>query len=86
MNKPLPKSVSPSVSSRGQMLYENHCMACHDSVVHIRGNRRTQSLPEFQARVLHWAAYLQLRWGNEEVEDVVSHLISWYYTFNPARG
>lgn len=81
MNEPRQKPVMPLVSPRGQLLYENHCMSCHESVVHIRTGRHTQSLPELRARVLHWAEYLQLHWGKEEVEDVANHLNSQYYKF-----
>ncbi|HWR76376.1 MAG TPA: hypothetical protein VN283_04095 [Thiobacillus sp.] len=81
MNEPRQKSVMPPVPPRGQLLYENHCMSCHESVVHIRARQHAQSLPELWARVLHWATYLQLRWGEEEVEDVVRHLNSQYYKF-----
>lgn len=41
MNEPRQERVTPPVPPRGQMLYENHCMSCHESVVHIRGNHRT---------------------------------------------
>lgn len=66
---------------RSQMLYENHCMSCHESVVHIRGNRRTESLTKLRRRVSHWANYLHVRWGEEEVEEVVTYLNNHYYTF-----
>ena len=80
-HEPLQKPVVPPVPPRGQLLYENHCMICHESAVHIRSGRRIQSLPALRARVLHWAEYLQLRWGKEEVEDVVGHLNTQYYKF-----
>jgi hypothetical protein len=73
--------VMPPVAPRGQMLYENHCMSCHESMVHIRGRQDVKSLPQLRARVLHWAAYLQLRWSREEVEEVVDHLNRQYYQF-----
>jgi len=73
--------VTPPVPSRGQMLYENHCMSCHDSVVHIRGNRRTRSQAELRGQVLYWANALHLHWGKEEVEEVATHLNAHYYKF-----
>ena len=73
--------VMPPAPPRGQMLYENHCMSCHESVVHIRSRQQAKSLPQLRAKVLHWADYLQMRWGREEVEDVVDHLNSQYYQF-----
>lgn len=78
MNEP---RHTPPVPPRGQMLYENHCMSCHESVVHIRGNQRTRSLAELRGRVSHWASALHLRWGKEEVEEVVTHLNDHYYKF-----
>jgi CxxC motif-containing protein (DUF1111 family) len=69
------------VPTRGQLLYEDHCMSCHESIVHIREDRRTRSLAELRGRVMNWADFLHLHWGKEEVEDVVQHLNSYYYKF-----
>lgn len=81
MDEPEQKSVTPPVVPRGQMLYENHCMLCHESVVHVRGDRRLRSLPELRATVSSWADYLHLQWGSEEVDDVVTYLNGRHYGF-----
>jgi hypothetical protein len=81
LNEAQQKPVIPPALPRGQMLYENHCMSCHESVVHIRTRQDAKSLPQLRTRVQNWAGYLQLRWGKEEVEDVVDHLNSQYYKF-----
>ena len=75
------KAVTPPVPSRGQLLYENHCMSCHKSVVHIRTRQQARSLPAVRAQVLNWAAYMQLCWDKEEIEDVVGYLNRQYYQF-----
>lgn len=80
-NDGLQKPVAPPVPLRGQMLYENHCLSCHESIVHIRAKQRTRSLAELHGTVVHWAGYLGLRWGRDEVEDVVNYLDSHYYKF-----
>jgi cytochrome c5 len=80
-DEPGQKPVTLPVPSRGQLLYENHCMVCHESVVHIRTQQQAQSLSALRARVQHWATYMHLRWGKEEVEDVAGHLNSHYYKF-----
>jgi len=72
--------MSPT-ASRGQMLYENHCMSCHESAVHIRKRQQAKSLQQLRARVLYWADYLQMHWGKEEVEEVVIYLNNQYYRF-----
>lgn len=81
INKPRQKPITLPVPPRGQMLYENHCMSCHESIVHVRGNHRSQSLEALRRWVSHWASYLHLRWGQEEVEEVVIHLNNHYYKF-----
>jgi mono/diheme cytochrome c family protein len=75
------KPAMPAVLPRGQMLYENHCLSCHESLVHIRAGQQAKSLPQLRANVQRWVEYLQLHWGREEVEDVVIHLNDQYYKF-----
>ncbi|MHB1084675.1 MAG: hypothetical protein ACYCZA_07530 [Thiobacillus sp.] len=79
INAPRHKPVTLPLPPRGQMLYENHCMSCHESIVHVRGNHHTQSLEALRGWVSHWARYLRLDWGQEEVEEVVIHLNNHYY-------
>jgi len=81
VNSPRPKLGTPPLPSRGQLLYENHCMACHESVVHVRTQQQARSLPALREQVMHWATYMQLRWGKEEVEEVAGHLNRQYYRF-----
>jgi hypothetical protein len=76
-----PQRVEPGAQPRGQLLYENHCMACHESVVHIRSRQGARSLSELQAKVDHWARYMKLPWSTEEVVDVTRFLDSRYYRF-----
>lgn len=80
-NEPRAHPVMPPAASRGQMLYENHCISCHESVVHIREQQQARTLAQLRARVQYWADYLQLRWSREEVEEVANHLDSQYYRF-----
>ena len=67
--------------TRGQLLYENHCMGCHESVVYIRTRRLIKSLPELRAETGRWATYTNLPWGKEELEDVVEFLNSRFYKY-----
>ena len=80
-SEPRQKPLLPPARPRGQMLYENHCMSCHESLVHIRAGQQATSLPQLRANVQRWVDYLQLHWGREEVEDVVIHLNDQYYKF-----
>ncbi len=66
---------------RGYHLYENHCIECHDSVVHVRENRKAQSLTEIEAFIVRWSKYRQLSWNQEDINDVLHYLNMQYYKY-----
>ena len=78
---PAPRAVVAPPGSRGQQLYENHCMGCHESVVQIRSAPTARSYRDLQHRVAHWASYLKLPWSEEEVADVARYLDAAHYRF-----
>jgi cytochrome c5 len=78
---PAPQAVVPPPGPRGQQLYENHCMGCHESLVHIRSTQSARSYRDLHERVAHWARYMKLPWSEEEVGDVARYLEGAYYRF-----
>ena len=66
---------------RGGRLYENHCTACHDSIVHIRENPKAQSAEGIRYQITRWAAVLELPWTTTEIEDVLRYLNDTYYHY-----
>jgi hypothetical protein len=66
-------------AGRGRLLYENHCMVCHTSVVHVRERRKAASREEIQTWIQHWRKELGLQWGTAEVDDVTKYLNDRYY-------
>jgi mono/diheme cytochrome c family protein len=70
-------------TERGRLLYENHCMSCHESVLHIREKRKAANPAELRAAIGRWAAELGLAWQEAEAEDVYKYLNSRYYKFQP---
>ena len=40
---------------RGQALYENHCISCHDDGVHTRETRRATIIAELRKWVATWS-------------------------------
>ena len=75
------KTGQADTASRGRLLYENHCLACHESLVHIRTHQTVKSLPALRAEVARWAANANLPWSGEEVEEVARYLDAQYYKF-----
>lgn len=68
-------------ASRGQALYENHCVVCHTSQVHARVNRVAATRPEIRAIVEKWQTQQKLAWNAQDVEDVVEFLNRTRYRF-----
>ncbi len=73
------KPAVPAISSRGQLLYENHCQVCHTSVVHVRETRRVRSLRDLEYWVTRWSGELEFPWSADEINDVVDYLNRRYY-------
>lgn len=69
--------------ARGRMLYENHCGACHASVVHVREQRKARNPAELRAFIQRWAGELKLGWREDEIGDVQLYLNNLYYKFPP---
>jgi mono/diheme cytochrome c family protein len=67
---------------RGQALYENHCMSCHETTVHTRATRRATSVAELQKWVATWSFHASLGWSSEEIDDVADFMNRRYYHFS----
>jgi len=80
------KSPVPASDSRGELLYDNHCQACHTSVVHVRKMHRARSLTDLAYWVTHWSRKLKLMWSADEVSAVVDYLNKRYYKINVPSG
>lgn len=77
----LPLLAQAPVASRGALLYETHCIACHDTQIHWRDGRLATDWASLSAQVRRWQANIGLQWTNDEVDDVVRHLNSTIYRF-----
>ncbi len=76
-----PKPMPMPLVSRGRMLYENHCTACHESVVLIREHRAVKDMAGLHATVARWAKEAKAPWGAGEIDAVVEYLNQNYYHF-----
>ena len=66
---------------RGEELYEDHCQACHEDLMHEK-NRKLKSLTELRDRVQAWATHTGNPWTREEVDDVLYYLNKSFYRFD----
>ena len=75
----------PDSLARGHLLYENHCLSCHESQVHIRNNHKAHSLKDVQHEVMRWSEELKLPWQASEIRDVSGFLYQTYYRSNDTQ-
>ncbi len=67
--------------TRGQMLYENHCTSCHESMVYIRSKRKAKNYKEVANWVSQRADWLNLDWTIVEKQEVKQYLNERYYKY-----
>ncbi|MBK7062738.1 MAG: cytochrome c [Rubrivivax sp.] len=60
--------------SRGQMLYANHCVACHSTQMHWRDKRLVTDWDSLKTQVRRWQATAQLNWSEADIDDVARYL------------
>jgi mono/diheme cytochrome c family protein len=60
--------------SRGELLYNNHCIVCHTSQMHWRERRQAHDWPSLRAQVQRWQETAGLLWSDEDVTEVARFL------------
>ncbi len=71
----------PRAPSRGELLYQTHCVACHDRQVHWRSHKIVADWAGLAAEVRRWEANLGLGWNDEAIEEVTRYLNRLFYRF-----
>ena len=77
-------NVRAADPDRGRLLYENECMVCHTSIVHIREDRKAQTRDEIRGWVQRWTKELKLQWESGDIDDVIEYLNDKYYRLKSA--
>ncbi len=72
---------SPTVPSRGALLYDTHCIECHTLQLHWRDRQRARDWATLKAEVFRWQAAARLAWTGAEVEAVTRYLNDTIYHF-----
>lgn len=80
-----PVAVLSTDVQRGKALYENHCIKCHESTLHLREDRRAKTVEDVRVQVVRWSQELGLGWGYQEIEDVRQYLSSTFYNFTQTQ-
>jgi hypothetical protein len=75
------QAQSAAPAARGQLLYDTHCMACHDKQVHWRDTRQVTSWATLVAQVRRWQGVAQLQWTEDDILQVAHHLNNTIYRY-----
>jgi mono/diheme cytochrome c family protein len=67
--------------SRGELLYNTHCIACHTTQMHWRNQRLAADWKTLTFQVRRWQDSIQLNWTEEDIDAVASYLNRHYYEF-----
>ena len=68
-------------SSRGELLYSTHCIACHMKEVHWRQKKLATDWASLKSEVWRWATNAGVGWSDEDIEDVARYLNASQYRF-----
>lgn len=72
-------------STRGELLYSTHCVACHSIQIHWRAKKLATDWVSLKAEVRRWQGLAGLGWSDDEMEDVAWYLNAVYYQFAAPR-
>ena len=72
---------SASAQSRGELLYNTHCIACHSTQMHWRDQRRATDLDSLKEQVRLWQGRALLSWAEDDIVEVTRHLNQSIYRF-----
>lgn len=75
-----PPTAEPS-PSRGQLLYDTHCLACHTSQIHWRDRKLARDWHALRVEVDRWQRAAGLGWSRDDVDAVARHLNQTIYGF-----
>jgi mono/diheme cytochrome c family protein len=76
-------AMSAPAESRGELLYETHCIACHSSQMHWRDQRVATDWRSLQREVRRWQQAAALAWTDADIRAVTGFLNDTIYRYPP---
>ena len=78
---PLRAQAPAPAPPRGELLYQNHCVACHDTQIHWRDRKLVTDWASLVAQVGRWQSNAGLHWPDATIEEVARYLNTTIYRF-----
>jgi mono/diheme cytochrome c family protein len=63
-----------SAESRGALLYNTHCVACHTTQMHWRNGRQAVDWESLKFQVWRWQSNTGLTWEDGDIAEVARYL------------
>jgi len=73
--------TTPLLAGKGKALYEKNCTRCHSTEVFTREDRGIKSLEGLKTRVNQCTAAAEVKWVDEEINNVADYLNKNFYKF-----
>lgn len=67
--------------TRGALLYDTHCIACHTTQLHWRDKRVATDWASLRQQVQRWQGAAGLAWNGDDIDAVALHLNQRFYRF-----
>jgi mono/diheme cytochrome c family protein len=67
--------------TRGQLLYDTHCIECHNAQIHWRALGQARDWNSLLYEVNRWQAAALLGWSADDIAEVAQHLNDTIYKF-----
>jgi cytochrome c5 len=81
-----PKPIIETPTTRGKLLYDTHCITCHNSQIHWLDQKIATDWTTLVAEVRRWQARAMLQWSEEDVLEVARHLNATIYRYPQSSG
>jgi cytochrome c2 len=74
-------ALLPGDAAKGKALHDKQCVACHDSSVYTRADRRVKSPEGLIGQVNGCVRQVGLKLDRDQINDLVKHLDDSFYKF-----
>ncbi len=68
-------------TDRGEMLYNNHCIQCHNEQVYWRDKKLATDSKSLIDQVNRWQHSAGLEWSKTDISEVTRYLNNKYYRY-----
>jgi cytochrome c2 len=74
-------ALLPGDAAKGKAVYDKTCVACHDTSVYTRANRRIQSVEGLIGQVNGCVRQTGAKLDRDQINDLVKYLDESFYKF-----